>query len=647
MRHFLSYFSNCAFYFSISIIVILLLLSISTYSQTDTSSILINEVIITSRIEKLNSENNIQEIDTNIINNITSESLSVLLSEYSNVSIKSYGVSGISTLSIRGGASEHTAVIWNGFNIQNPLNGGFDFNLSSNIIADNIKIKYGGSSAIYGSGAMGGAIQLSNNVIFNKGVNNTTLFSLGSFGKINLQEKISWSNKKMIFVVKGFYNKSDNNFPYTNISKIGYPIDTLNNAKVEQSGIVFENYVQITKRQLLSAHLWLQKKYAQVPPNMLSKEKSAEQYDNCNRLALNWNYIKNKVNIEARSGLFYTDLNYINDNLNLNVYHASLNNINEIIADFRLVKMSEVEFAVNNNFTRAVSDNFLNKEQLNKTALFTSFKSKIIPRTIININGRVEVVDGVLKPITFGAFAEYSVTKSFLINTNLSKNHRSPNFNDLYWQGAFAQGNKHLKDENGYTTDISFIEKNKIGRLTINNKLSVFYNKTDNMIQWIPLGNIWTPSNQKEVKSRGVELFSKTHFSFSKQSIFYVNINYSYINAQITKKTNIESDDVIGKQLIYTPLHQSNLFVSYRYKDITLSINTKYTGEQYTRSNNKDSISSYTLVNIFANYKIALKTVSCIAFVKINNVLNIDYVQRQWYPMPPMNFETGLTIKIN
>jgi iron complex outermembrane receptor protein len=613
----------------------------------DTSSILINEIVVNSRIERLNSVNNIQEIDTSILKNITNESLAVLLSEYANVSIKSYGVSGISSLSIRGGSSEHTAVIWNGFNLQDQLNGGFNFSLASSFIADNIKIKYGGSSAIYGSGAMGGTIHLSNNISFDKGFGSVTQVSLGSFGKTNIQEKLSWSNKRVSFWLKGFYSKIDNDFPYKNLSKIGHPVDTLKDAKVEQYGLLLGNDFNINKHQLLTFNFWTQKNYTQVPPNMISLEKSAEQYDYWSRGVLNWKYTKSRFDIEAKSGVFFSKLNYINDNLKLDVLHYSINNINELIANFRVVKRSVLEVAVNNNFTSAVSDNFTEKRKLNKTAFFTSFKSKLLPKTIINVNARVELVDGYLKPVTYGLFSEYGITRNMLVNMNISKNHRSPNFNDMYWTGAYAKGNPNLKDENGYTSDFSFIEKYNTNKISLSNKISIFYNNTTDMIQWVDNGNYWTPFNQKQVQSTGVEYAMKTGMSISKASTIDINVNYSYTKAKILKKTDMESSDVLGKQLIYTPMNKANVFVNYNYKKMSVAINTKYTGEQYTRSDNKDSIPDYTVVNMYINYDIEMKqaTVSC--FFKINNLFNVDYMQMQWYPMPPINFETGLTFKIN
>lgn len=630
-------------------IVFVLFIRVLAFGQSiDTIPIIhLDEVSIISRIEKLNSTNNIQQIDTILLQNSIGESLSDLLLHYTNVSIKSYGVTGISTLSLRGGNSYHTAVVWNGFNMQDPLNGGFNFALAPSIIADNIKVKYGGNSAIYGSGAMGGTIHLSNKPHFNENLKSKTTIIGGSFGRINLQEDISWGNSNISLSIKGFYNKTDNDFPFTNKAKPGFPTDTLHNARMKQYGLLLQNYIKINSNQIFTAHYWIQKNYSEVPPNMISVGGYASQDNNWHRIALNWKYNSNKLNIEARSGLFYTYLNYIKQDININAVHNSYNNINEVIANINIIEKSTIEFAINNDYTKAESDNFIGYKRLNKSAFFASFKSKLISKVILNVNGRIELIDHDLKPATFGIFGEYNFAPYFFANINVSKNHRSPTFNDLYWVGAFAKGNQNLNDEHGYSADFSVIEKHEIERLILKNKITFYINSTTDLIQWVNINDAWTPLNQKKVFSQGVEFSSNTKINISNNSNLSFDASYAYTKAQITEKSTTESDDVLNKQLIYTPFHQANLFLRYSYKKASLSINNEYTGEQFSRADNLDSIPSYFLINISANYNFAFKNFNNKVFLKINNILNADYMQMQWYPMPPVNFELGITVTIN
>ncbi len=630
------------------IVILIFTFSFACSAQTDSTAILIGEVSVVSRIEQLSSKNNIQKIDTLILQSYDSESLAVLLSQNAHVSIKQYGVSGLSSLSVRGGNANHTAVIWNGFNLQDVLNGGFNFTLAPALIADEIDIKYGGSSAIYGSGAIGASIHLSNKSVFNEGFQSKTNISAGSFGKQSLNQTISFSNKTIATKIKVFYLKTNNNFPFTNYGKAGFPTETLQNAAVEQYGALFENSFKLNESQLLNINFWAQNNYSELPPNMIAVGNTyATEYDRWYRLAINWKFKSDKLTINARNGLFYSYLNYINKSIDIDALHSSINNITDLIADWRIFKKTAFEIALNNNFISAQSDNFTGIKHQNRLALFTSVKTKYFKKLILNINGRSEIIDNDLQPLTFGLYGEYNFITNYFVNFNLSKNHRSPTFNDLFWGGAFAKGNPDLKDETGYTADIGFIEQHKREKYSIRTKMTIYFSITSNLIQWIPIEGIWTPQNQKKVQSYGLEFSSESKIKFNSNNSLSINANYNYTCARVKEKSSIESDDIINKQLIYTPYHQANIFISYAYKKFVFSINNVYTGKQYTRADNLDSLSAYFLINFLANYRFQIKKSSYTLYGKINNLLNADYMQMQWYPMPPVNYELGIKFIIN
>ncbi|MCF6241586.1 MAG: TonB-dependent receptor plug domain-containing protein [Bacteroidales bacterium] len=630
------------------IIISLFVYPLVLFAQTDSTSILIGEVQVVSRVEQLNSANNVQKMDSLILQNYNSENLAVLLSKNAHVSIKQYGISGQSTLSVRGGNASHTAVIWNGFNLQDVLNGGFNFTLAPALIADEIDIKYGGSSAIYGSGAIGASIHLSNKSFFDQGFQSKTNFHTGSFGKLNLNQGFSFSNKKTTNTLKIFYTKTNNNFPFTNYAKAGFPAETLQNAAVEQYGLLFESAFKIKARQILRVHFWAQNNYSELPPNMIAGGNDyAKEFDRWYRAALNWKYKDDKISIMARNGFFYTYLNYINNAIAIDALHTSVNNISDLIADWRIFKKTSLEIALNNNFIRAKSDNFTGIKHQNRLALFSSLKTKYFKNFILNFNTRAELIDTKFQPVTFGFYAEYNLKKNNFINLNLSKNHRSPTFNDLFWGGAYAKGNPDLKDESAYTGDIGYIKKFKNEYWDFKLKTVFYYSITSNMIQWIPIGGTWTPQNQKRVQSYGLEISANSKIKFKEYNFIKINTNYTYTKAEVKEKSSIESEDILNKQLIYVPYHKANIFISYAYKKLSFSINNTYTGKQYTRTDNLDSLDAYFLMNLSAAYRFTIKKQAFKLYGKINNLLNTDYMQMQWYPMPPINYELGITIIIN
>jgi len=609
---------------------------------------MLNEVQVSSTIEKYTSTTNIQSVEKAVMQLNTASSLANLLSQNTNVLIKSYGVSGLSTVALRGGNANHTAVLWNGFNLQDPLNGAFNFALSPVNLVDNIKIKYGGSSAIYGSGALSGTIHLDNLPQFGSKFTSGLNYVIGSFGKQQASVKLAYGTKKWYTALKIFKNKTDNGFTYTNVTKIAYPTETLENAAMKQTGFLFENYYKFSNYQTISAQFWYQDNLREIPPNMSSLGNNyATQKDEWYRLAINWHKMGELIDWQARSGFFYSYLNYVKDDIQLDATHKSYNNISELLVDYKAVKKSLISAGINNNYTMAESDNFSDKPQLNKAAMFLSFKTKLLKNTVININTRAELIDNELKPLTYGLFAEYNFATYFFIRTNLSKNHRNPNFNDLYWGGAWAKGNPNLQDENGYTADIGLAYKYTNINLKINSNLSVYQNNIKQMIQWIPLSDYWTPINQKRVRSTGLEYTFKSKIRLTENTEIGFITNYSYTRAMIKEIAENESPDILNKQLMYTPYHQANALLSYGFRNFSVQTNISYVGKQYTRADNKAELDAYWLVDVSVNYGFEIKRLDFTLFAKVNNIFNMEYMVREWYPMPKINYEIGMKLGIN
>ena len=68
-------------------------------------------------------------IDSSILMNYSHSTLADLLSENSEIFIKSYGMGGTATPSFRGTGASHTQIDWNGININNPMLGQSDLSL--------------------------------------------------------------------------------------------------------------------------------------------------------------------------------------------------------------------------------------------------------------------------------------------------------------------------------------------------------------------------------------------------------------------------------------------------------------------------------------------------------------------------------------
>ncbi len=144
----------------------------TAFSQTkDSTAISLKEVEITGvQSKQFTVGKKIQQLDSLTKQNFINSNLAEILAVNSPVFVKNYGPANLSTSSFRGGNASQTAVLWNGFNIQNNMLGQNDFSQLPNFIFDDIGIEYGGSAGAWGSGAMGGSIHLNNKPKFDKGI---------------------------------------------------------------------------------------------------------------------------------------------------------------------------------------------------------------------------------------------------------------------------------------------------------------------------------------------------------------------------------------------------------------------------------------------------------------------------------------------
>ena len=83
-----------------------------------------------------------------------------VLGARSGLYIKNYGPGQLATISLRGTAAQHTAVLWNGLNIALPTLGQNDLALLPISGNTQLAVQPGPAAALYGSGAVGGAIIL-------------------------------------------------------------------------------------------------------------------------------------------------------------------------------------------------------------------------------------------------------------------------------------------------------------------------------------------------------------------------------------------------------------------------------------------------------------------------------------------------------
>lgn len=595
--------------------------------------------IVQNRLKEYAVGSKVIKIDSNQLKRYQNQNLSTLLANESSINIKSYGQGSLASTSFRGGSSNHTAVLWNGFNLNSSMNGMIDLSLVPIQSANEIAIQYGGSSALWGSGAIGGAILLNNQPTFNKGITSCYGYSFGSFGFQQHDIKATTSGKAHTISVNYFNTQSINDFSFKS------PNDQekrQTNAELKSENIIVNTGFKIKKKQNLSFNFWLQETERNLPPTLTQLVSKANQLDDALRLTGEWQLKLNNNLIQVRSAFFNESIAY-NDPI---AAIASKNNINTLISEaessIKLHKNSALNIGLNNTNLMADATNFEELKTQNRSALFSSYKFTK-KKLKASLSLRQELVDKSLAPFTYTFGGSYSIQKNLSLDGSIGKVYRLPNFNDLYWNPG---GNENLLAENGYTQEISINYKKLLANKVIFKVTGTVFNKNiDNWIIWLPSGNVWSPHNVMNVWSRGTETHTSLKYNIKNWS-FSWNIATNYV-LSTNQKTISENDESLGKQLIYTPIYSGNTELNISYKKIQISYIQSYTGYTYTSTDHSNYLSPYHIANIFIAYDNQYKSFKLNSFLQINNIWNNEYQVIQNRAMPGINFNLGTTITFN
>lgn len=631
------------------IISFFFLLSFSGFAQKSADSLKqLNVVEVeSSRSSSFSTGNKTQQLDSTLLAYYSANTVADLLTNQSQVFIKSYGPGSLATTSIRGGGAAHTAVLWNGFNIQSPTLGILDLSLVPVNFLNEVNLQYGASSALWGSGAVGGVIHLNNTPRFNKGINISAGVVVGSFSDNQQQMNLELSKKRFITSFKFFNHTAKNDFTYTNTSKYDHPQQKQNNAELKQYGLMQENYFQINKHQKINTRFWYQWKNANIPPPITQIKSDANQKDECIRVTSEWQRTSEKLMLFARIAHFNEMLLYSNPSSKINSKIVSKTTIIEAESRWKVSKLSLLNIGLNNTYTEAISKNYNEIPSQNRMAIFGSYKIQTLKNNFNTVlNFRQEFLKGKAIPFTASLGIEGAFLKWFQIKANISKHYRIPTFDDLYYTGQGGLGNRDLKPESGWAQEISLLHNYKIKKVVFELGATVFNRTIDNWIIWLPsLNDYWQPNNIMKVWSRGAEYQLKLNYEI-RQLKFQLNGMWNY-TVSTNEKAKMDNDASVGKQLIYTPMYMGNASFTISYKGFSIMYNQKYVGYTYTSSDSKKYLNPYLLANINASQLIIIHQLKVYVFASVNNIFNQKYQVMQNRAMPLRYYQIGLQININ
>lgn len=608
-------------------------------SKSLSDTIHLKEVVVSSKLKRYSSGLSMKIISPLELKQSRSLLLSDMLAGQSNISISSYGPGATSTVSMRGLSSAHTAVLWNGINLQSTMNGGVNFGNIPAFFVDQLAVQQGGNGALFGSGAIGGVIHLDNTLGYNEGHSGEIFQSAGSFGLTYTAAKYVYSGKRIAISSRMFYTEAQNDYKYLDDQ------DTIHhqtNANYRKAGIMETATFVISNKDKLVVAFWGQDGYNRYPPIVGQKQSKQYDYTSFTKLSAQWQATRNRVDFNIKSALFNDWQAYRDQNASLtNSDHKSMVAQFEGEAIVRLTDNHSLEGGIYTSYERVNSTNY------------ADIKSRIRPASSIiyryrTTNGgfdgfastRYETVKGESSPLTWSVGAQIRILQSLYLRGNASRNYRLPSFNDLYWVPG---GNPNLKPESGYGQELNLDYLYvKYGYL-VSAKGAAFNNIVDDWILWQPPqnGGMWSPVNCRKVWSRGAEGTITLKKSWSKLT---VGFDFSGTISFTTDETNLSKSK--GKQLFYVPRYKAAASVYADYQSFRIKYTQSYTGRRFYKDDRSEWLNPYTLGAVSAEKAFTLKQYEIRAFGKIDNIWNESYVIVKNYGLPLMNYQIGIALQI-
>ena len=635
-------------------------------------SIVTGEIIVESnRLKMKNSEapNKIQVLDEAFLRLLNGSSLPDALQLSDAVFIKDYGFnSGTKTISLNATQSEHTLILLNGVRLNSRQNAQVDISLYNLDNIERIEISKGGSSALYGSEAIGGVINIiTKNDISFKPVGFDLKAGIGSYGQRKFYGSFSHSfNMSFLDNINYKLSYSDerakNNFEYNfkngivsvlkerensdfNTQVLNFDLSFMDKEKSNYK--IFLNYSHFergvpgvdlgystgTARQIdynfLSGFSYDRK----IDENLFLKSDFSYSYQ------LEKYYDPSTFNLAAGINSFYKLSDFSTVNVLSYIPNEKFNIQGGSELSFNYIESNETEEGdLTQGAVFALSKIEADLLRGAKVTLYPSIRydyfSNISEKNVIT--GKLGIN---IKPIS---------KTEFNLKSSIGNNFSAPTFNELYWKDL---GNKDLRPEKSVSFDAGLYYKfNAIG---INEFEASYFNiiTTDRII-WTPVsGTIWKPVNVGKVKSEGIDLSLRSDFSFSKRFNAGTSVNYTYSNA-LKKNSDFENDPTYNKQLIYLPKEMVKASIMMNYLTTSKLLNYvsfnlfySFSTKRYTNFENTQFAPRYDFIDGNIGFGFRIDKVKIGTKFIVNNILNENYSVIPGYPMPLRNYKFEISFK--
>lgn len=546
------------------------------------------------------------------------ENFTDILTPLTSVNMSDYGgTGGVKNIRMRGSSAQQVLVMVDGRPVNNPRDGSTDLTGIPLDNIDRVEVLHGPASSLYGSQAMGGAV----NIITKRPPKEGRKFEILSSGGTyrSLLERFSYGER---------------------IGKFGYLLNT----EYETSGGFRDNTEYDSKDfngrfeyklndcHALNFNAGYFRDRAGTPGTITSPDEDDKQKNIKDYLDLSWVYkSENETGFELRTYRNEDRLEFIENTAgsmfdipfdrpkhNTKVYglNAQFNKL------FFEVLQLITGFDYSKNLNNSTSSG---KHQYEFYAGYVESQWEILERIKVSAGGRLDRYSNFGTQLDPSGSFLYQWSDQGKVRGSMSRSFRAPTFNDLYWPDeGWAKGNPSLKPEKGMTYELGTdyqINSNLSAGLTY------YRNEFTDLINWAVQDGVWQPMNVNSAVIDGFEVENTIRLT----NDLNVRIGYTFLKAM---------DAENHRYLTYQPKNKVDLaFKGKACYGIQFEWRGQFTDQRFADAENLTQVKRFFVMGL--NLSKELKP-GVRLFVTFENLADKHYQILNGYPMPGCSVNTGV-----
>ncbi len=598
----------------------------------------LSEVVITAtKFPKNQSETGkvLTVIDEDMINRSAGKDIAQLLNEQVGMAVNgaTSNTGKDKAVYLRGAKSEYTLILLDGVPLSDPSGvsgGAYDLRLISLDNVERIEILKGSQSTLYGSDAVAGVI----NIITKKGAEkNIEFFGTAGYGSYNTSKQSAGIRGSTKYIS---YNASYSGFNSDGISE-AKEIGTTGFDKDGASQNAFQGLVEIKPNSMISIkpffrYTKFEGKYdgGNFTDDVLNHYKASlintgthASYQ-LKKGAINFQYSYNQTD-RTYEGT-YPRSDYFGK------FHQA-----EIFSNYKVSEHVQLLAGIARQYFNMIDKTSI---EVDPSVIILSPYASVFNRFgnfSFEMGGRYNHHTKFGENFTYSINPSYRLKNGLKIFVNLSTGFKAPSLYQLY--GEYG-ANPELKPEKSLSNEIGsqWLSSDK----KIELRIVAFSRKIEDVIVYVFPTNF----NMDVQKDKGAELEATFHLS----SKLIAKAFYSYVDGEV--KTRAAGKDTTYNNLIRRPNHMIGLNLGYQLNEhLYISANAKTFGKRSdlyfdmtTFTNKAVGLEAYTLIDVYAEYK--LKNKKATFFVDVKNILNTDYQEVYGYSTMGLNVNAGITVRL-